>query len=58
MSIIQAKWNRRETLIAPNMIKYSQFMLVYSDFFKNYQTTEKKLKLLVDNNEIAQKIER
>jgi hypothetical protein len=47
MNALLMGWNRKTTLIAPTMIKYSKFMLVYSDFFKNYQNTEKKLKNLL-----------
>lgn len=47
MNALLMDWNRRTTLIAPTMIRYSKFMLVYSDFFKNYQHTEKKLKNLL-----------
>ena len=54
LSGIFGNWERRTTLIGQIMIRYSRFMLVYSDFFKNYQNTERKLKLLVQNNEEAQ----
>ena len=47
MNALLVDWNRNTTLIAPTMIKYSKFMLVYSDFFKNHQNTEKKLKNLL-----------
>lgn len=40
------------------MIKFSQFMLVYSDFFKNYNSTECKLKILVESNEQVKSIEK
>ena len=54
LSGIFGKWERRTSLIGQVMIRYSRFMLVYSDFFKNYQNTQRKLKLLVQNNEEAQ----
>ena len=47
LSQIFSSWNRHITMIGQTMIRYSRFMLVYSDFFKNYNNTERKLKLLV-----------
>lgn len=58
MEAILQKWDRRTTLIGPSMIQYSKFMLVYSQFFKNYENTERKLKLLAENNQQAKNIEK
>ena len=41
-------WERKTTLIGQTMLRYARFMLVYSDFFKNYQNTERKIKMLVE----------
>jgi hypothetical protein len=40
------------------MIKYARFLMAYSDFFKNYEKTEQKLNLLVENNQEAKEVER
>lgn len=58
MEALLMGWDRRLTLVGPTMIRYSKFMLVYSDFFKNYQATEKKLKLLRENHPEVQLIEK
>ena len=39
LSDIFSNWERRTTLLGKIMTKYSRFMLVYTDFFKNYQST-------------------
>ena len=54
MAALLAGWNRKSTLIGPTMIRYSKFMLVYSDFFKNKKKTEERLKLLLENQEVQQ----
>jgi hypothetical protein len=30
------KWDRRTTVIGQNMTRFSKFLLVYADFFKNF----------------------
>ncbi len=51
MGQILANWNRNTTLIATSMIQYSKFMLIYADFFKNYNASVKKINLLLNTNE-------
>jgi hypothetical protein len=53
---ILAGWNRKYTEIGKPMIKYSRFLMIYSDFFKNYKDTEEKLKILMSKSERAKRI--
>jgi hypothetical protein len=56
MNSLLGPWNRRTTLIGPEMITVARFMIVYSEYFKRYGDTQRKLKLLVENNEQVKKI--
>lgn len=38
------------------MTKFSKFMLVYSDYFKNLSSNQEKIKLILKQNEKAQLI--
>ena len=38
------QWNPRKTTIGELMNKFAQFMLVYSDYFKNLTETQYKIK--------------
>lgn len=49
-------WDRRTTVIGQTMIRFSKFLLVYSDFFKNFNETQKKLKSILAENAEARKI--
>lgn len=40
------------------MIRFSKFLLVYSDFFKNFNETQKKLKQILAENGGARLIEK
>lgn len=51
-------WNRKDTLLGTVMIKFSQFFMIYSDFFKNLLKTQRTLKDLVEKNEKAKNIEK
>ena len=41
------KWNRHETLLGGIMKKYSKFLLVYSEYFKNLNNTQNILNNLL-----------
>ena len=51
-------WDRHTTLIGAVMKKYSKFLLVYSDYFKNLNQTQNVLKNLVLSNPKAQEIQK
>ena len=46
-SIILKKWERKTTLIGTAMLKFSPFLMIYSDFFKNLNETQTKLKAIL-----------
>ena len=50
-------WDRHKTMIGATMKKYSKFMLVYSDYFKNLNQTQNTLNNLVKSNPKAKEIE-
>jgi len=45
-----AGWDCRKTMIGQTMIRFSKFLLVYSDFFKNCNETQRKLKQMLKEN--------
>lgn len=47
---IYQNWDRHSTLLGAIMKKYSKFLLVYSDYFKNLTTTQNTLRNLVKTN--------
>jgi hypothetical protein len=51
-------WDRRKTMIAQTMIRFSKFLLVYSDYFKNFNETQRRLKVLLAENGGARLIEK
>lgn len=51
-------WDRRKTLIGQTMIRFSKFLLVYSDYFKNFNESQKKLKQILAENGGARLIEK
>lgn len=51
-------WDRRTTTIGQSMIRFSKFLLVYSEFFKNFNESQRRLKELTTNNEKARDIEK
>jgi lipoate-protein ligase A len=51
-------WDRKTTVIGQNMTRFSKFLLVYADFFKNFNETQHKLKLLLQTKESVREIER
>jgi hypothetical protein len=51
-------WQRRTTIIGLPMIKYSRFLILYSDFFKNLTETQNKLKALLAKHDKARRIEK
>ena len=50
-------WDRHKTMLGATMKKYSKFLLVYSDYFKNLNHTQNVLKNLVKSNPKAKEIE-
>ena len=50
------KWDRHSTMIGSTMKKYSKFLLVYSDYFKNLNHTQNVLKNLVKSNVKAKEV--
>ena len=40
-------WDRRKTMLGQTMIKFSKFLLVYNEFFKNFNETQKRLKQIL-----------
>jgi len=44
------KWDRRTTEIGKTMTKFSKFMLVYSDYFKNLASTQAKIKAILSRS--------
>lgn len=52
------RWNRKDTLLGTVMIKFSQFLMIYSDFFKNLIKTQQLLKDLLSRSEKAKAIEK
>lgn len=57
-SVKLAGWDRKTTMIGQTMIRFSKFLLVYSDFFKNFNQTQAKLKELLIENQYVKKIQR
>ena len=57
LEILLKGWNRHTTMIGAIMKKYSKFMLVYSDYFKNLSHTQNVIKNLLKVNPKAQLIE-
>ncbi len=58
---LQAKfdgWDRRKTMIGQTMIRFSKFLLVYSDYFKNFNETQRRLKQLLAEDGGARIIEK
>lgn len=51
-------WDRKTTVIGQNMTRFSKFLLVYADFFKNFNETQHKLKLLLQTKESVREIEK
>lgn len=51
-------WDRRKTLIGQTMIRFSKFLLVYSDYFKNFNESQRKLKQILAENGGARLIEK
>jgi hypothetical protein len=51
-------WDRRKTVIGQTMIRFSKFLLVYSDYFKNFNESQKKLKQILSENGGARLIEK
>ena len=49
-------WDRNKSILSTPMIKYSRFLMIYSDYFKNLLDTQKKLKSLLSKNEEARQI--
>lgn len=43
-------WNRSTTILGTPMIKYSRFLMIYSDFFKNLVETQTKLRDILAKN--------
>jgi hypothetical protein len=48
MQEVLDSFDRHTSLIAARMILYSQFMLVYSEFFKGYYSTQRRLLWLLE----------
>lgn len=40
-------WDRRKTMLGQTMTKFSKFLLVYNEFFKNFNETQKRLKQIL-----------
>lgn len=47
MSLLLRSWDRKTTLIGTEMSQFGKFMIIYSEYFKRYTDTRKKLQLLV-----------
>jgi hypothetical protein len=43
-------WNSRTTKVGEYMAVYAQFLLVYSDYFKNLNETQRRMKELSQMN--------
>lgn len=50
------KWDRRKTEIGKTMTKFSKFMLVYSDYFKNLASTQAKINTILSRSLKAREI--
>lgn len=49
-SVLQ-NWNRNTTMIGNIMLKYSRFLMIYADYFKNMESTLQKLKRILSTKE-------
>ncbi len=43
VTILRDSWSPHTTLIGQTMIRYSKFLQIYSELFKSYQRTSKRL---------------
>ena len=46
----EKNWDSRTTMIGQTMIRFCKFLLVYSDYFKNFNDTQLKIKDILANN--------
>lgn len=58
LKAILQNWNRSTTILGTPMIKFSRFLMIYSDFFKNLVDTQSKLRDILAKNEKARQIEK
>ena len=47
------KWDPRTTELGMTMIRFSKFLLVYADYFKNLNDSQKKLKDILKRHDKA-----
>ena len=58
MKVILDHWERNSTMIGPTMIKFSKFLMIYIDFFKNLPNTQQKLRTILMKSDKAKTIQR
>jgi hypothetical protein len=56
LKVVFSHWNRKTTQIGSIMCRFASFFKIYSDFFKNFNDTQQKLKKILSTSEQAKLI--